>query len=577
MQYQKTALARLALSLTIALSTSLIITPTSHAGRRDNIVVDSSNASQFFDLHRKNKTWACHVASNGKIFPGFYKNGLWRNQTRKIKRRLKRLQKNDPARYEEIQEKQLRRLANLTKRCEQPCKVKRSSITLTAHENRNLGIRLYPDSICRNSLNYTTGTTKLGALYGSAPDLAYKPDHTLGQDYFEVSVHRPQGKAVKAKITINVASLRSELAGEANSLTPYRTNITEAEARLLLKRVAFGATDELVALSQTMTLDEFTDYLLNYPFELAYAAENIALAESESSKADHRIGVDLDGDSVNETVYHKKDIVWTTTAARRHWHSLMRNGDPVKEKMTHFLHDHFAIDLSSIAYVASNYNILTDHTDLLRSHALGRFDDLVSAMHSDYAMSVWLDNRFNTVSEPNENYGREFLELFTLGTADPITGIPNFNETDVKASTRALSGFITEFRPSTFIITELDPNHESNHPSAAPLRFLSTRVGAAVLNWSPTRWMEDPLSPEDITIFAGKPYEESSALDSAGLTNVVLYQHPGAPRYIGAKLFARLVHPNPNEAIVSTLASDLIANQYELKPCLLYTSDAADE
>ena len=249
----------------------LTITTNSYAGRRDRIVVDSSNASQFFDLHRRNRTWTCHVASNGRIFPGFFQNNLWRSQTRKIKRRLRRLQKNDPARYEEIQETQLRRLANLTRRCEQPCKVRRSSITLTAHENRSLGIRLYPDSICRNSLDYsgvTNRTNNLGVISGSAPDLTYQPDHTLGQDYFEVSVTRPGGRTVRARITVNITSLRSELAGEANSLTPYRTHITKAEARLLLKRVAFGATDELVALSQTMTLDEFTDYLLNYPSAL---------------------------------------------------------------------------------------------------------------------------------------------------------------------------------------------------------------------------------------------------------------------------------------------------------------------
>jgi uncharacterized protein (DUF1800 family) len=74
------------------------------------------------------------------------------------------------------------------------------------------------------------------------------------------------------------------------------------------------------------------------------------------------------------------------------------------------------------------------HIELLRSHAFGRIDDMLMAVSKDPAMLIWLDGANNHRNAPNENYGRELLELYTLG-------IGNYDEDDVLAAARAFTGW----------------------------------------------------------------------------------------------------------------------------------------
>ena len=67
---------------------------------------------------------------------------------------------------------------------------------------------------------------------------------------------------------------------------------------------------------------------------------------------------------------------------------------------------------------------------MFRRHGLGNFHELVVELSRDPAMIFWLDNCESTVVAPNENYGRELLELFSMG-------IGNYAEDDVKAAARA--------------------------------------------------------------------------------------------------------------------------------------------
>ena len=77
----------------------------------------------------------------------------------------------------------------------------------------------------------------------------------------------------------------------------------------------------------------------------------------------------------------------------------------------------------------------------LRQHALDRFDDLLMAVAKDPAMLVWLDGITNVLGSPNENFGRELQELFTMGINDVVTGEPNYTEQDVKEIARAFTGW----------------------------------------------------------------------------------------------------------------------------------------
>ena len=71
---------------------------------------------------------------------------------------------------------------------------------------------------------------------------------------------------------------------------------------------------------------------------------------------------------------------------------------------------------------------------MFRRKALGKFDDLLVELSKDPAMIVWLDNQENHKGSINENYGRELLELFSMG-------VGNYSEEDIKEAARSFTGW----------------------------------------------------------------------------------------------------------------------------------------
>ncbi len=119
---------------------------------------------------------------------------------------------------------------------------------------------------------------------------------------------------------------------------------------------------------------------------------------------------------------------------------------PLQEKLTLFWHGHFAVANSKVA----NPSLMHRHLELLRANALGTFDHLLMGVSKDPAMLIWLDGGVNRRNAPNENYGRELLELFTLG-------IGNYDEDDVLSAARAFSGW--NLRNNEFFFDE--NNHDA--------------------------------------------------------------------------------------------------------------------
>jgi uncharacterized protein (DUF1800 family) len=90
---------------------------------------------------------------------------------------------------------------------------------------------------------------------------------------------------------------------------------------------------------------------------------------------------------------------------------MLHGPDPLREKLTLFWHGHFATSNHKVQSVAA----MLEQNELLRRQALGNFGDLLLPICSDRAMLVWLDGGNSPKERPNENFGRELLELFTLG------------------------------------------------------------------------------------------------------------------------------------------------------------------
>ena len=76
----------------------------------------------------------------------------------------------------------------------------------------------------------------------------------------------------------------------------------------------------------------------------------------------------------------------------------------------------------------------------LKKHGLGSFENLLIELSKDPAMIMWLDNQDNHKDNINENYGREILELFSMG-------VGNYSEEDIKECSRAFTGWTVENMP----------------------------------------------------------------------------------------------------------------------------------
>ncbi len=116
---------------------------------------------------------------------------------------------------------------------------------------------------------------------------------------------------------------------------------------------------------------------------------------------------------------------------------MVRTNHPTVERMALIWHDWFATaDVDS-------QRLSIGQAELFERKGLGSFGDLLLAVTTDPAMLIWLSGVDNEAEAPNENYGREMMELFTLGASDE-SGYP-YSETDVREQARALTGWTAEW------------------------------------------------------------------------------------------------------------------------------------
>jgi uncharacterized protein (DUF1800 family) len=102
--------------------------------------------------------------------------------------------------------------------------------------------------------------------------------------------------------------------------------------------------------------------------------------------------------------------------------------DPLTEHVASFWHNYFATSAKKVGMAVYRQN------EIFREFGRGPFGELLRRVLKDPAMLVWLDAQTNRKGNPNENLGRELMELFTLG-------IGHYTERDVKEAARALTGW----------------------------------------------------------------------------------------------------------------------------------------
>jgi uncharacterized protein (DUF1800 family) len=133
------------------------------------------------------------------------------------------------------------------------------------------------------------------------------------------------------------------------------------------------------------------------------------------------------------------------------WLDMMALSDHgLTERMTWFWHGHWATSIQKLNYALPMYK----QNQTLRTHALGSFNTMTKAMLNDGALQFWLDGQDNTAKAPNENLGRELMELFVLG-------VNRYSEDDVKAISRALTGY--QVGRSSGVVT-INPSRRDTKP-----------------------------------------------------------------------------------------------------------------
>ncbi len=230
------------------------------------------------------------------------------------------------------------------------------------------------------------------------------------------------------------------------------------------------------------------------------------------------------------------------TPAISWWIDRMRSGERlIEERLVWFWHDHFA---TSLAKVRVPYLMWQQHLTI-RAHATGNFGELLHAVARDPAMLIYLDGVSNAVQERNENFGRELLELFTMGRDGGYT------EADVVSASRAFTGWTVNI----------------------PGRRLA--LGATpVPAWSST------LAPRRFDAGSKTLLGVTGLLDAKGALDAVL-DHPSTAEYLAAKLYRELVGITPRRAVVERLAK-AFRRDYEVMPLVeaivaddSFASDAA--
>ncbi len=175
----------------------------------------------------------------------------------------------------------------------------------------------------------------------------------------------------------------------------------------LLRRAGFGATKE--------QLDQY--------ISIGYEKVVDSLIDTEDSS---RIN-----DALVRRYFPDQSVTHDTTGAGSYWlYRLVSTDSPLREKIALFWHNVFATGYTKV----TNGKPMSDQLRMFRSHGLAKLDDLLLKLSRDPAMIIWLDNVDNHNGAINENYGRELLELFSMG-------VGNYSEDDIKECSRAFTGW----------------------------------------------------------------------------------------------------------------------------------------
>lgn len=200
----------------------------------------------------------------------------------------------------------------------------------------------------------------------------------------------------------------------------------------LLRRAGFGATPAETESYLAMTYSRVVDSLVDF--------------NPAASDVDAKIGTPGYLGVTARDGFRPNTVI---NDSRQRWlFRMVHSPAPLQERMALLWHHHFATAYSKVAGTlnaadgarlmaakpSEDPSKVRGQIELFREKGLGRFSDLLVEVAKDPAMVVWLDGNTNFKAQPQENFGRELMELFTFG-------VENYVEADVYAAARVFTGW----------------------------------------------------------------------------------------------------------------------------------------
>ncbi|MFQ5507453.1 MAG: DUF1800 family protein, partial [Planctomycetota bacterium] len=281
------------------------------------------------------------------------------------------------------------------------------------------------------------------------------------------------------------------------SLAPRTGTLGFDEMQHFLVRTAFGSTRADLEAFEKLGLEAWLDRVLSF-------AKDSALERSAAKEIE------------NPERPRQGEVV-------RWWaHLMARTRNPFQESLALFWHDHFGVSQAVLG--EGRTHMMLDHLKLLRRLGNGNLRELLYRVATDPAMLVFLDGVASTKEKPNENFAREFWELFSLGVDNGYT------QADVEEASRAFTGYRLRF------------------DSIARQSFVT---------WDELRHDDGPKTVFGLTGNYG--YRE--------LVDLTIDQRPVA-EFICRKLFEHFCYEDPPGRVVDEMARFFREADYELRPLL---------
>ena len=295
------------------------------------------------------------------------------------------------------------------------------------------------------------------------------------------------------------------------------TPVLSAADRHVVSRFSYGTTPELVA--QVRAAGGGVAW---FDQQLATAYDD---PDGDARLADWWPDLHLDAATVwkrqVEDVRGSWEVMWDY--GRRLLLRRMTSQRQVLEVMTEFFESHLHVAAIGDAHATWR----ASYGDVIRRNALGRFDQMLLEAVTHPAMLMYLDQATSTKRAPNENLGRELLELHTVG-------VGAYTEDDVKASARILTGYRVDMWRS----------------------------------WQPSYRAEDHWTgPVRVGDFAD-PNVDPDGRDLVRRYLAHLARRPETARRLARKLVVKFVHDDPPQALVDRLAQTYLASGTAIAPVL---------